>query len=82
MSEQEIREAVKGGARTLDEIKFKTLAGFGPCQGGFCTSRVLKIMAEELNVSPVEITKRGGGSYILKGRTKSFWEESSRRVAP
>ena len=81
VSEQEIREAVRGGARTLDEIKFKTLAGFGPCQGGFCTSRVLKIMAEELNVSPVEITKRGGGSYILKGKTKSFWEESSRRVA-
>jgi glycerol-3-phosphate dehydrogenase len=80
VSEQEIREAVRGGARTLDEIKFKTLAGFGPCQGGFCTSRVLKIMAEELKVSPVEITKRGGGSYIFKGKTKSFWEEGSRRI--
>jgi glycerol-3-phosphate dehydrogenase len=72
VSEQEIREAVRSGARTLDDVKFKTLAGFGRCQGGFCTSRVLKIMAEELNVLPTEITKKGPGSYILESRTKEL----------
>jgi glycerol-3-phosphate dehydrogenase len=66
ISEQEIREAVRAGAGTIDEIKFRTLAGMGRCQGGFCTSRVLKIMSEELGISPLEITKRGGDSYILK----------------
>ena len=76
VSEQEIRLAVRAGARTLDEVKFRTLAGMGRCQGGFCTSRVLKIMAEELQVSPTEITKRGGGSYILKGETRSFPERT------
>ena len=82
VSEQEIREAVKGGARTLDEIKFRTLAGFGRCQGGFCTSRVIQIMAEELKISPLEMTKKGKDSYILKRETKPAWEEGERRAAP
>lgn len=74
VTEQEIREAVRAGARTLDDIKFRTLAGFGRCQGGFCTSRVLEIMSEELGVSPLELTKKGDGSYILAGETKNFKE--------
>lgn len=74
VSEQEIRAAVRAGARTLDEIKFRTLAGMGRCQGGFCTSRVLEIMAEELGVSPLELTKKGGGSYILESGTKELRE--------
>ena len=75
VSEQEIREAVQAGARTLDEIKFQALAGMGRCQGGFCTSRVLKIMSEELGASPLELTKRGGNSYILKAETKDLVSE-------
>jgi glycerol-3-phosphate dehydrogenase len=81
VSEQEIREAVRGGARTLDEIKYKTLAGFGRCQGGFCTSRVIKIMAEELKVSPLEMPKNSRGSYILTRETKSYPVEGQRRSA-
>jgi len=72
VSEQEIRKAVRAGARTLDDIKFRTLAGFGRCQGGFCTSRVIGIMAEELDVSPLEITKKGGDSYLLTSETKGI----------
>lgn len=68
--EQEIRLAVRAGAKTLDEVKFRTLAGMGRCQGGFCTSRVLKIMAEELRIPPMEITKMGPGSYMVTGETK------------
>lgn len=81
VSEQEIRQAVRAGAKTMDDIKFRTLAGFGRCQGGFCTSRVLKIMAEELNVSPTEITKKGGDSFILKSNAKPLKKESPRRAA-
>ena len=75
VSEQEIRAAVREGARTMDEIKFRTLAGFGRCQGGFCTSRILQIMSEELGVSPLELSKKGGASYILAGETKPYKEE-------
>lgn len=80
VSEQEIREAVRSGARTLDDIKFNTLAGFGRCQGGFCTSRVIRIMAEEMNLSPIEITKKGGGSYLLCTETKESRMPDGRRM--
>jgi glycerol-3-phosphate dehydrogenase len=69
-SEREIRDAIRNGARNLDEIKFKTWTGMGRCQGGFCTSRVLQIMSEELSVSPLALRQKGGDSYILKSTTK------------
>jgi glycerol-3-phosphate dehydrogenase len=72
VSDQEIRSVVRAGAKTLDEIKFEALAGMGRCQGGFCTSRVVKIISEELNISPLEVTKKGAGSEILKRETKSL----------
>jgi glycerol-3-phosphate dehydrogenase len=70
VSAKEVREAIRRGARTLDGIKFRTRAQAGRCHGGFCTTRLMKIMAEELKVRPTEITKRGAGSEIVvKERT-------------
>jgi glycerol-3-phosphate dehydrogenase len=75
VSEQEVVNAVRNGARTLDEVKFRTRAGMGRCQGGFCTSRVLKVMAREMGISPLQITKKGRESFILKSETKSLIEQ-------
>ncbi|MBU0573102.1 MAG: NAD(P)/FAD-dependent oxidoreductase [Candidatus Margulisbacteria bacterium] len=61
----EVRDAIRRGARTLDGIKFRTRAQAGRCHGGFCTTRIMKIMEEELGVSAAEITKRGRGSEII-----------------
>ncbi|MBW2031213.1 MAG: FAD-dependent oxidoreductase [Deltaproteobacteria bacterium] len=80
VSEQEVREAVRAGAKTLDEVKFRTLAGFGRCQGGFCTSRVIKIISEELGISPLEVTKKGGNSHILVAETKRCLEPGIGRL--
>ena len=66
VSAKEVRDAIKRGARTLDGIKFRTRAQAGRCHGGFCTTRIMKIMAEELNIPLTEITKRGKGSEIVK----------------
>jgi len=66
VSAAEVRQAIKNGTRTLDGIKFRTRAQAGRCHGGFCTSRILKIMKEELNLPLTEITKRGEGSEIVK----------------
>ena len=66
VSAKEVREAIKRGARTLDGIKFRTRAQAGRCHGGFCTTRIMKIMAEELGVPLTEITKRGPGSEVVK----------------
>ena len=70
VTEGEIVEAIKRGARTLDGIKFRTRAGFGPCQGGFCTARILAILSRELGIPPEEITMRGRGDRIVVGRVR------------
>jgi glycerol-3-phosphate dehydrogenase len=57
-------------ATTYDAIKRRTWLGTGRCQGGFDTPRVVEILARELGVSPLEITKRGAGSEFLSRPTK------------
>jgi glycerol-3-phosphate dehydrogenase len=49
----------------MDSIKFMTRAGTGRCQGGFCSSRVMKIIEKEAGVPLEKITKKGPGSEIL-----------------
>jgi glycerol-3-phosphate dehydrogenase len=70
VSAQEIREAIRRGARTLDGIKFRTRAQAGRCHGGFCTTRIMKIMEEELGMTAEQITKRGPGSELVKGERR------------
>jgi len=62
VSEAEVREAVRRGARTLDGVKQITRAGMGRCQGGFCGPWVLKLLATELGIPPEEVTRKGKGS--------------------
>jgi len=57
-------------AITYDAIKRRTWLGTGRCQGGFDTPRVVKIIADELGVSPLEVTKKGQGSNFLARPTK------------
>lgn len=64
VSAKEVREAIKRGATTLDGLKFRTRAQAGRCHGGFCTTRLMKIMAEELKLPLTEISKRGKGSEL------------------
>ena len=64
VSEAEIVRAIRLGHTTLDGVKFFTRAGMGRCQAGFCTARILEIIARETGRSVEEITKRGGASRI------------------
>ncbi len=57
-------------ARTLGGIKRRVRAGMGRCQGGFCGSKIMDLIAKYSNLSKLEITKEGGNSYILSGVTK------------
>lgn len=72
ITEGEIIDAIKApaGARDVDGVKRRTRAGMGRCQGGFCGSKVVEILAKELDVEINEITKCGGKSRILYERTK------------
>ena len=69
VTEAEIRESIRRpvGARDVDGVKRRTRAGMGRCQAGFCTPRTVEILAEELGVSPLEVTKFGGDSRMLQG---------------
>jgi bacterioferritin-associated ferredoxin len=55
VTEKEIREAIRGGARSVVEIKRWTRAGMGICQGRSCRRLIERILAEELNLKPEEI---------------------------
>ncbi|HNJ98376.1 MAG TPA: NAD(P)/FAD-dependent oxidoreductase [Ilumatobacteraceae bacterium] len=68
VTEAEIHRAIQHGARTLDGLKFRTRAGMGRCQGGFCTSRCMEQLARELHVPLSAITKRGDGSWLVLDR--------------
>ncbi len=65
VTEAEITEAVKRGHSCMDSVKFMTRAGTGRCQGGFCSSRVMKIIEKETGTPLEKITKKGPGSEIL-----------------
>ncbi len=66
VTEAEIHHAIDHGALTLDGIKFRSRAGMGRCQGGFCTSRCMEILARRTGADLTEITKRGGGSWLVR----------------
>ena len=68
VSEAEIVAAIRQGHTTLDGIKYFTRSGMGRCQGGFCTSRILKIVMRETGLPAERITKKGRDSYLLRGR--------------
>jgi glycerol-3-phosphate dehydrogenase len=70
VTEGEVITAIRRGAHTLDGLKFRTRVGMGRCQGGFCTWRCMKLLAQELNLPLTEITKRGGDSWIVCERTE------------
>ena len=72
VTEGEILDAIHRpiGAKSLDGIKRRTRAGMGRCQAGFCSPRTMEILERELNMKMEEITKSGGDSKIVTGRTK------------
>ncbi len=47
VSLSEILEAIREGARTIDEIKRRTRAGMGLCQGKTCRRLIAQILAKE-----------------------------------
>ena len=59
ITEGEILDAIHApaGAIDVDGVKRRTRAGMGRCQGGFCGSKVVEILARELGQELDEITK-------------------------
>jgi len=72
VTEGEIVEAIRRGATTVQGIQFRTRAGMGRCQSGFCGPRLVNILVRELSIPVTDITKKGGASRILLYRSKEL----------
>ncbi len=74
VTEAEIVQAIQRipGAQDIDGVKRRVRAGLGRCQGGFCGMRIPQILARELGISMEEVSKKGVGSELFIGHTKSL----------
>lgn len=87
ISEGEILDAIHRplGAKSLDGIKRRTRAGMGRCQAGFCSPRVMEILAREVpGVTMENVTKAGGASKLIVGIDKDAYDtmpENAERAA-
>lgn len=72
VTEAEIVNAIERtlGKPTLDGVKRRTRAGMGRCQGGFCAPRVMELIAKHGGIPMEKITKNGGNSRLIVGRTR------------
>ena len=70
VTEAEIVQALHSPvpAASLDGIKRRTRAQMGRCQGGFCGPRLMEIICRETGRPMQEITKSGGGSWLVHGK--------------
>ena len=55
VTREEIEQAIREGARTVAEVKRRTRAGMGLCQGKTCTRLVQRIIAAETGQAVGEV---------------------------
>ncbi len=55
---------------SVDGVKRRCSPGMGRCQGGFCSPRIVDLLARHLKVSPLEILQEHKGSAVLLAETK------------
>ncbi|MEM3372108.1 MAG: FAD-dependent oxidoreductase [Candidatus Korarchaeum sp.] len=65
VTEEEIREAVRRGAKTLKGIFYRTGACMGTCQGSRCLADVLEVAADEMGVDARHLQLGGDGSWVV-----------------
>ena len=73
VTEGQIVDAIRAvpGARSVDGVKRRVEAGMGRCQGGFCTPKIMELLAREVpGLEEGSVTKDGAGSPLALGRTK------------
>ena len=56
--------------QTIKAVRKRTRAGFGKCQGGFCTPLVAKLLSKELNIPLSEVLYQFKDSYIAHYKVK------------
>lgn len=69
ITEGEILEAFESPLppSTVDGIKRRCHAGMGRCQGGFCSPKIIALIAKRFGIDPTDVLKDREGSHILTG---------------
>ncbi len=72
VTEGEVIDALNSPIKpvSLDGIKRRCAAGSGRCQGGFCSPRVMELIAKHGGVGLDDIPQDKSGSFITTGDTK------------
>ena len=76
VTEGEIVDSIRRplGARTIEGIKRRTGVTFGSCQGAYCISKIISILARETDKKLLDIVKDSKSSKMLSSRIKEFDE--------
>jgi glycerol-3-phosphate dehydrogenase len=74
VSKMEILDALNNpiSEKTISAVKYRTRAGMGRCQGGFCLPKIVEILKEEYGLSSEEIKLKNIDSPLFVGETKSL----------
>ena len=68
----EVKQALHNvlGVSTVSGIKYRTRATMGRCQGGYCETRLTRLIQEELGRQKTEILLNKKGAYMFTGEVK------------
>lgn len=74
VTEGEIVDSIRRplGARTVEGVRRRTRIVFGRCQGSYCLTKVIRILARELDKNPMEIMNDRKNSQVIASRIKEF----------
>jgi glycerol-3-phosphate dehydrogenase len=74
VTRKEVKAAIHNplGVRTINGIKYRSRAMMGRCQGGFCSTRIVDMLAQEFDTPLEEISLKGPGSQLFVGSTKDL----------
>lgn len=72
VTEKEIVDAIHAplGSDTIKGIKKRTRAGAGLCQGGYCEEKIMKLIAREKGISPLDVAYDSVCSNLFTSETK------------
>jgi glycerol-3-phosphate dehydrogenase len=76
VSKREVLDALNNpiSEKTISAVKYRTRAGMGRCQGGFCLPKIAQILQEDYGLSPEEIKLKTVESRLFIGQTKDLRE--------
>lgn len=72
VSRAEILQAIHNplGVHTVTGIKNRTRATMGRCQGGYCETRITRMIEEELGITLEQVRYSREGSYMFTGKVR------------